>query len=48
MIINEKGKGTRTELLFLLRGSTALVGLDLLAVRVSRSHSDKPKSVGLF
>jgi hypothetical protein len=29
-------------------GSTALVGLDLLIVEASRSHSDTPHSVGLL
>jgi hypothetical protein len=36
------------ELSIFFNGSTALVGLDLLLVKVSRSHSDIPDSVGLL
>ena len=36
------------ENIFFFHGSTALVGLDLEIVEVSRSHSDTPHSVGLL
>jgi hypothetical protein len=34
--------------LFFFRGSTTVVGQDLLLVEVSRSHSDTPHSLGLL